>query len=99
MKTVTFKRTLIAAIALATAPYSPANALSQSEISSVRSVLRALNVDDSQLSNQDIETLRDSGNATRAYEKSKIDLLNKASEGEIYRTCGAGSHGGDNDPV
>nr|BFD62391.1 hypothetical protein BdHM001_10720 [Bdellovibrio sp. HM001] len=90
---------LAMAIVLATAPFAHAASLSASEISSVRGVLRALNVDESQLSNQDIEALRNQGNEICSYEKSKAEFQEKALDGSIYRTCGAGSHGGDGDPV
>ncbi|MEK2644015.1 hypothetical protein [Bdellovibrio sp. BCCA] len=99
MKATNLKKTLIAVIVLATAPYANAAALNNAEISSVRSVLRALNIDESQLTNEDIEVLRNQGGNIRSYEKSKSNLLQKASDGEIYRTCGQGSHGGDGDPV
>lgn len=99
MKTVSFNKALITMVILATAPYAQASALSSSEIRSVRGVLRAMSIDESQLSNEDIESLRNQGDVIRSYEKSKSDLLRKASDGSIYRTCGAGSHGGDRDPV
>lgn len=99
MKTSKLNKTLLALITLATASYANAQALNLSEINNVRGVLRALNVDESQLSNADIESLREQGNTIRSYEKSKQDYLRKSKNGEVYRTCGAGSHGGSNDPV
>lgn len=99
MKTVSFNKVLVAMVILAAAPYAQASALSSSEIRSVRGVLRAMSIDESQLSNEDIEALRNQGDGIRSYEKSKADFLKKASDGSIYRTCGAGSHGGSGDPV
>lgn len=99
MKMVNFNKSLIAAIILATASYANAGALSSSEIKAVRGVLRALNINEAQLSNEEIEVLRNQGDELRSYEKSKSNYLQKASDGLIYRTCGAGSHGGDGDPV
>jgi len=44
-----------------------------------------------------IEQLRNQGDAIRNYEKSKSDYLKNTNE--LRLTCGAGSHGGDKDPV
>ncbi|AHI05747.1 hypothetical protein BDW_06205 [Bdellovibrio bacteriovorus W] len=99
MKKQTTNKALVMAVVLATGAYAEAQALNSIEVQSVRGVLRALNIDESQLSNQDIEQLKDQGNRLRFYEKSKAEYEQKLRDGTIYRTCGAGSHGGDGDPV
>jgi hypothetical protein len=99
MKVSSVNRVLMAAITLAAAQYVKASPLSISEINNVRGVLRAMNVDESQLSNEVLEALRNQGQQLRNYEKSKSDFYNKSSEGEINMTCGGGSHGSGKDPV
>lgn len=99
MKKQTMNKALVMAVVLATGTLAEARALSSVEVQSVRGVLRALNIDESQLSNQDIEHLRDQGSHLRSYEKAKAEYEQKLRDGSIYRTCGAGSHGGDGDPV
>lgn len=99
MKKQTMNKALVMAVVLATSTLAEARALSAVEVHSVRGVLRALNIDESQLSNQDIEQLREQGMQIRFYEKSKAEYEQKLRDGSIYRTCGAGSHGGDGDPV
>ncbi|MNJ92617.1 hypothetical protein D3C87_102910 [compost metagenome] len=99
MKKANFSKLLVVSVLLAAAPYAKAQSLGSSEIESVRGVLRALNINESQLSNEDIEALRNQGNVIRSYDESKGDLIQKIQGGEVYLTCGAGSHGGDRDPV
>lgn len=99
MKANSFNKTIIAMVILAAAPYAQAKSLSRSELSSVRGVLRAMNINEAQLSNEDIQALRSQGDEIRSYEKSKSDFLQKASSGEVYMTCGGGSHGSGKDPV
>ncbi|ASD64303.1 hypothetical protein [Bdellovibrio bacteriovorus] len=99
MKVQNFNKVLVMAIVVAAAPFAQASSLTGSELNSVRGVLRAMNIDESQLSNEEIEALRQRGSEIRSYEKSKADLLEDAKDGSIYRTCGAGSHGGSGDPV
>ncbi|MEN0059319.1 MAG: hypothetical protein AAGB31_10840 [Bdellovibrio sp.] len=99
MKPSKISTVLLAAIALATAQHASAGSLSSVEINNVREVLRALNINEAQLSNEMIENLRNRGQQIRFYEKSKLQYIQKSQNGEIYMTCGAGSHGGDKDPV
>lgn len=99
MKTVSFNKLLVTMVILAAAPYAQSSTLAQSELESVRGVLRAMNFDESQLSNEDLEVLRSKRETISSYEKSKAEFLMKVYAGEIHRTCGAGSHGGDGDPV
>lgn len=49
------------------------------------------------LSADDIETVRQ--NLQSHFQDSKKQLLERAGKGYVLRTCGAGSHGGDGDPV
>ena len=99
MKANAFNKLMIMAVLLATAPYAKAQDLSYSEIQTVRGVLRALSINESQLTDQDIELLRNQGSQIRSYEESKSQLIQKVKDGSVYKTCGAGSHGGDRDPV
>lgn len=97
MKTQTINKLLATMIILASAPYAKAGALSSTEMVSIRGVLRAMNIDESQISNETIEQLRTQGTEILNYEKSKSDYLNNVNE--LKLTCGSGSHGGDKDPV
>lgn len=99
MKTTKMSTVILAAVALAAVQNAQARPLDASEMNNVREVLRALDIDESQLSNQMIEELRKQGQDLKFYDDAKSEYQQKSQEGEIYMTCGGGSHGSDRDPV
>ncbi|GEM_PF-4347489 len=99
MKTTKMSTVFLAAVAFAAVQNAQARPLDASEMNNVREVLRALDIDESKLSNQMIEELRKQGHDLKFYDDAKSEYQKKSLEGEVYMTCGGGSHGSDRDPV
>ena len=89
----------IAAILIAASPFAQAQSLNNYELQNVRAVLRSININESQLSNEDIEKLRSSGEQLRQLEDSRNQLSIGLGSGQLSLTCGTGTHGGGTDPV
>lgn len=74
MKKYMLNKTVVMAILLAASVHANATSLSPSESNMIRNVLRALNIDESKLSNKQLEQLRAQGNHLRFYAKIKSKI-------------------------
>lgn len=74
MKKQTMMKTMLFVAALTIGGNAQAVSLTTAEVNTVRSVLRALNIDESKLSDKEIEIMSDQGNHLSIYQKVKSKI-------------------------
>ncbi|MFS4460546.1 hypothetical protein [Bdellovibrio sp. HCB2-146] len=96
MNSLKVSKLTISLILLAISPYAKASQLTNKDFKNIRTVLRGLNINESSISDVQIQMIHNNGSQ---FNQNLEEYNQRLDSGEVQLTCGGGSHGSGKDPV